>query len=108
MGEKLVTGDDECKDANEPSAYVLRLFISGASPNSTRAVYNIRQVCEKYLPGRYQLDIIDVHQQPVLAREEQVIALPLLVKLSPEPKRRLIGDMSNTAKVLSGLGITIS
>lgn len=85
--------------------YKLRLFITGASTNSTRAVINMKQICETYLKENYELEIIDVHQQPLLAESEEIIALPLLVKKSPGPERRLIGDMSDTAKVLKGLGL---
>jgi circadian clock protein KaiB len=85
--------------------HVLRLLISGAGPKSTRAVNNIRRICETYLRDSYDLEIIDVYQQPLIAVSEEVLALPLLVKLSPEPVRRMIGDMSDTRKVLRGLGI---
>jgi circadian clock protein KaiB len=85
--------------------YKLRLFITGASTNSTRAVINIKAICETYLKQNYELEIVDIHQQPLLAQSEEIIAVPLLVKKSPWPERRLIGDMSNTVKVLRGLGI---
>lgn len=85
--------------------YVLRLFITGASPNSIRAVENIKTICEEHLAGRYELEIIDVHQQPELAEGEDVIALPLMIKKSPLPVRRMIGDMSDTKRVLKGLGL---
>jgi circadian clock protein KaiB len=86
--------------------YVLHLFITGASVNSRRAVANLKGICERYIRGRYSLDVIDIHQQKELAQLEQIIALPLLVKSYPLPRRRLIGDMSDTEKVLKGLGIT--
>jgi len=85
--------------------YVLKLYITGASPNSARAVNNIKSFCEKYLKGRYDLKVIDIYQQPLTAQNEQVIALPLLIKSFPLPKKRLIGNMSDTAKVLKGLGL---
>jgi circadian clock protein KaiB len=88
------------------SEYVLRLFITGTSPNSVRAINNLRDICEQHLKGRYSLEIIDVYQQAALVKEEQIIALPLLIKKSPGPERRLIGDMSETAKVLKGLGLS--
>jgi circadian clock protein KaiB len=93
---------------NEPAHsgdFVLRLFITGTSPNSMRAIKNVRDICEQYLSGRYSLEIIDVYQQAALAKEEEIIALPLLIKKSPAPVRRLIGDMSETSKVLKGLGL---
>ncbi|MFA6247121.1 MAG: circadian clock KaiB family protein [Mucilaginibacter sp.] len=85
--------------------YVLRLFITGASPNSIRAVENIKSICDEYLKDRYQLEIIDIHQQPQLAEGEDVIAVPLMIKKSPYPERRMIGDMSDTQRVLKGLGL---
>ncbi|MBD1367110.1 circadian clock KaiB family protein [Mucilaginibacter sp. ZT4R22] len=89
----------------EASAYILRLFITGASPNSIRAVENINTICEKYLKGNYDLKIIDIHQQPELAQGEDIVALPLLIKKAPGTERRMIGDMSDTNKVLRGLGL---
>jgi circadian clock protein KaiB len=85
--------------------YILKLYITGASPNSTRAINNTKAFCEKYLRNRYQLQIIDVYQQPLIAEKEQIIALPLLIKSAPLPIKRLIGNMSDTDKVLKGLEI---
>lgn len=85
--------------------FSLKLFVTGASPNSARAIANLKSICEKYLKAGYNLEIIDVYQQPLKAQNEQVIALPLLVKSFPLPLKRLIGDMSNTEKVLKGLGL---
>ena len=89
-----------------PSVYQLSLFITGASPNSVRAINNIKSICEEYLSGKYELKIIDVYQLPEVAQREQIIALPTLIKRGPAPERRLVGDMSDTNKVLRGLGIT--
>src|SRR5678809_986553 len=89
---------------NGKVSYILKLFITGASPNSSRAINNIKNICETHLSGNYKLEIVDVYQQPFLAKDEQIIALPMLVKSSPMPFKRLIGDMSDTAKVLKGLG----
>ena len=85
--------------------YMLRLYITGMTPNSKRAVENIKNICEQHLQGRYELEIIDVFQQPTLAEGEQIIAIPTLIKQLPHPLRRLIGDMSNTEKVLLGLDL---
>lgn len=93
------------KNTDTQPKYSLRLFIAGASPNSVKAISNIRTICEKYLNGRYKLEIIDVYQQPQIAKKDQVIALPLLVRSSPLPLKRLIGDMSDTARVLKGLDL---
>lgn len=97
-----ISGNIDGKDAD----FVLRLYITGASPNSLRAVENIQQICKLYLKNNYQLEIIDVYQQASIAEQEQIVALPLLIKVHPLPKRRFIGDMSNTNKVLNGLGIS--
>jgi circadian clock protein KaiB len=92
-------------DPREQAEYVFRLFVTGASPNSARAITNLKEICEAHLQGRYLLEIIDVYQQPALAKEQQIIALPLLIKKFPLPERRMIGDLSNTEKVLKGLGL---
>ena len=86
--------------------YMFRLFVTGILPNSTRAVVNIKAICEKYLRGRYELEIIDIYQQPALTISEQIIAVPVLIKKFPLPEARLIGDLSNTEKVLKGLHLT--
>ena len=90
---------------NKNPEYVLRLFITGASPNSVRAVNNIRSICETYLNGKYSLQIVDVYQQAAIAKEEQIVALPFLIKKLPLPERKFIGDLSDTEKILKGLGI---
>jgi len=85
--------------------YVLRLFVSGMTPRSTRAVQNVRAICEEHLHGRYDLEVIDIYQQPTLARGEQIIAAPTLVKKSPAPLSYIIGDLSSTERVLRGLDL---
>lgn len=85
--------------------YVLRLYVTGASPNSIKAINNIKSICENYLAGKYALEIVDIYQQAEVAKKEQIIALPLLIKKFPLPEKRLIGDMSETEKVLKGLGL---
>ena len=85
--------------------YVLRLYVSGMSPNSLRAVENVRKICAEHLEGRYQLEIIDIYQQPFFAKEGQIVATPTLVKELPEPLRKFIGDMSQTERILVGLDI---
>jgi len=85
--------------------YILKLFVTGILPNSARALVNIKAVCEKYLKGRYELDIIDIYQQPSLAVSEDIIAVPVLIKKLPLPEERLIGDMSDVEKVLKGLDL---
>lgn len=85
--------------------YVFRLFVTGLSPNSAHAVVNIKAICEKYLKGRYELEIIDIYQQPAFAFSEDIIAVPVLIKKFPLPEERMIGDLSDTEKVLKGLHI---
>lgn len=85
--------------------YVLRLYITGMTPASTRAIANIKKICEEHLRGRYELDVIDIFQQPVLAKGEQIIAAPTLIRRLPLPLRKFIGDMSNTEKILLGLDL---
>jgi circadian clock protein KaiB len=85
--------------------YILRLYVAGMTSRSSRAVENVRAFCEKHLEGRYDLQVIDVYQQPTLARSEQLIAAPTLIKKLPLPLRRLIGDMSNEDRILVGLDL---
>jgi circadian clock protein KaiB len=86
-------------------SYELRLYITGTRPQSARAIQNIKELCDRRLKDHYHLKVIDVYQEPEQAIEQQVIAAPTLVKMSPKPMRRLIGDMSDKAKVLSGLDL---
>ena len=83
--------------------YILRLFITGILPNSARAIVNINAICELYLKDRYELEIIDIYQQPSLALAEKIIAIPVLIKKFPLPEARLIGDLSDIGMVLNGL-----
>jgi len=92
-------------DLGERERYILRLYVAGMTPRSARAVENVRVFCEKHLEGRYDLQVIDVYQQPALARSEQLLAAPTLIKKLPLPLRRLIGDMSNEDRVLVGLDL---
>ena len=86
--------------------YRLQLFVAGASVNSVRAITNLKQICEAHLAGQYSLEVVDVYQQKQHAELEQLVALPLLIKRRPLPERRMIGDLSDTARVLGGLGLT--
>jgi circadian clock protein KaiB len=90
---------------NDKQVYILRLYITGMTPNSKRAVENVKKICEEHLAGRYELEIVDIYQQPSLAAGEQIIAAPTLIKKLPFPLKKLIGDMSNTEKVLLGLDL---
>jgi circadian clock protein KaiB len=94
------------KPAKKPSQpYVLRLYVAGLTARSRRAIENITAICEEYLKGRYELEVIDIFKRPVLAREEQIFATPTLVKRLPVPLRRFIGDLSEKEKVLVGLDL---
>jgi circadian clock protein KaiB len=85
--------------------YVLRLYVTGMTPKSTLAIANVQKICEKHLAGRYELEVIDIYQQPKLAKGEQIIATPTLIKKLPLPLRRLIGDMSDTERFLVGIDL---
>ena len=97
--EKLVAGT-----ASE-AHYVLRLYVTGMTPRSTEAFASIKAICEERLQGRYELEVIDIYQHPQLAIDEQIIAVPTLVKKLPAPLRRLVGDLSNVDRVLLGLDL---
>ena len=90
---------------NANACYVLRLYVTGTTPHSTRAMINIRKICEEHLQGRYDLEIVDISQNPTLAEGEQIIAAPTLIKKLPLPLRRFIGDMSKTERILLGLDL---
>ena len=85
--------------------YILRLFVAGMTPNSKKAVENVKNICEEHLEGRYELEIIDIYQQPDFAKEGQIFAAPTLVKELPLPLRKFIGDMSQTERLLVGLDV---
>lgn len=85
--------------------YQLRLFITGSTPRSTRAIDNLRRICAERLDGRYELEIIDVYDRPESTRDLQIVATPTLVKILPEPLRKIIGDLSDEMSVLAGLDI---
>ena len=86
--------------------YSLKLYVSGMSPKSQRAIDNARKICEEHLHGRFDLEIIDIYQQPIFAKEGQIIAAPTLVKELPKPLRKFIGDLSKTDQILAGLNLT--
>jgi circadian clock protein KaiB len=96
---------EEAVASRERERYVLRLYVTGMTPRSTAAVESIRNLCENHLSGRYELEIIDLYQQPILAEGEQIIAAPTLIKKLPLPLRRIIGDMSDSERILVGLDL---
>jgi circadian clock protein KaiB len=85
--------------------YVLTLYVTGATAGSLRAIANIKAICEQYLKGRYQLEVVDAYLRPELLRRDQVVAVPTLIKKLPAPLRLLVGDLSRTEQVLQGLGL---
>lgn len=85
--------------------HALRLYVTGATERSLRAIANVKDVCERYLKGRYDLEVVDIYQQPALASRDQIVAVPTLIKRLPVPVRFLVGDLSQTEHVLRGLGL---
>jgi circadian clock protein KaiB len=102
---KAVSAFEKAAAKRGTERYVLRLYIAGLTPRSTLAIQNIRKICEEHLQGRYDLQVVDIYQQPVLAEGEQIIAAPTLIKQLPLPLRRFIGDMSNTERILVGMDL---
>ncbi|OKH32738.1 hypothetical protein NIES2119_25265 [[Phormidium ambiguum] IAM M-71] len=87
--------------------YCFRLYITGNTPNSVRAVRNIKKIAEKYFPDNYELEVIDVYEKPEQLLSDNIVAIPTLIKDAPLPVKRLVGDLSNTKKVLTSLGISL-
>lgn len=105
MSEPL-SQDDEWSDADmDPGYYHLRLYVAGQTPKSLAAMRNLRRVCEEHLAGRYDIEVVDLLVNPQLAAGDQILAIPTLVRHLPAPLKRIIGDLSNTEKVLVGLDI---
>ncbi len=102
-------GEELEKAAKEASGqtYVLKLYITGMTPRSSKAIMNIRKICEEHLNGRFDLEIVDIYQNPVLAKGEQIIAAPTLIKKLPLPLRKFIGDMSDTERILLGFDLRL-
>ena len=96
------------KKTGDSSGYNLRLYVAGQTPKSIAALSNLRRLCEKYLSGRYRLDVVDVMVDPTLAQRDEIIAIPTLVRYLPEPIKRIIGDLGNSDRVLTRLGIDVS
>ncbi len=108
MAEPPTDASDKFEKALEEAKHtrhLLRLYVAGNTPASARAIVNIREICETHLKGRYQLEVIDIHQQPELAKGKQIIATPTLIKELPPPLRRVIGDLSRKERILIGLDL---
>ena len=93
------------KSADKNQQYVLRLYVAGINPRSSAAIRSITEICEQNLKGRYDLEIVDIYQQPTLAKGEQIIAAPTLIKKLPQPLRRFIGNLADKERVLVGLDL---
>ena len=108
VSKKGETSTEEFEKAaamQEPAKHVLRLYVTGMTTKSIRAIANVRKICNEHLAGSYELEVIDIYQQPKLAAGEQIIATPTLIKKLPLPLRKLIGDMSDTEKFLFGIDL---
>ena len=92
-------------DTLRRAKYIFRLYVTGSSGRSLRAVHNLKKLCEEYLSDDYDLEVIDIYENPAAARDEQIVAAPTLVKQLPQPIRKFVGDLSNTQKILVGLDI---
>jgi circadian clock protein KaiB len=88
-----------------PELYVLKLYVTGATTRSLRAIANIKTVCEEHLKGRYHLEVVDIYRRPELLRADHIVAVPTLIKMLPAPLRLLVGDLSKTEHVLQGLDL---
>ena len=91
--------------SEEPNRWNLRLYVAGQTPRSVTAFRNLKDICEEYLKGQYHIEVIDLMENPTLARGDQILAVPTLVRKLPQPIRKIIGDLSNTERVLVGLDI---
>lgn len=106
--KKTTTSEQELQKAikkTKEEKYILRLYVAGLTPRSTKAITNVKEICEEHLQGRYELEVVDIYQQPHLAQGEQIIAAPTLIKKLPLPLRRLLGDMSDTERFLVGIDL---
>jgi circadian clock protein KaiB len=95
-------------DGRAPQKYILRLYVTGQTPRSVKSIENLKRFCESHLKDRYEMEVIDIYQQPAQASENQVIAAPTLIKKLPLPLRRLVGDFSNQDRMMSGLDLKLA
>lgn len=103
--DRAVRGLEKAALAERPQQYLLRLYVTGTTPASARAIERVSKICEERLQGRYELEVIDIYQKPALAKDEQIIATPTLVRVLPAPLRRFIGDLSKVDGILFGLDL---
>jgi circadian clock protein KaiB len=102
---KLEEFEEALETRKKDGKYILRLFIAGINPKSIKAIENLKGICEEYLDDQYELEIIDIYQQPIFAKEGQIVAAPTLIKELPLPIRRFVGDLSDKEKILLGLDL---
>lgn len=105
MTTPLRASFERAAGAPRADRYILRLYVTGLTPRSSRAITNLKAICDEYLDGRYDLDVVDIYQQPDLAQRNQIIAAPTLIKQLPLPMRRIIGDMSDRDRVIVSLDL---
>jgi len=103
----MPVSDGAARPASAEQAYELRLYVAGQTAKSVLALANLRQICEQHLQGRYTIEVIDLVENPQLAQGDQILALPTLVRRLPEPIKKIIGDLSNTERVLVGLDLRV-
>ena len=103
--DRASRGLEKAALAERPQQYLLRLYVTGTTPASARAIERVSKICEERLQGRYELEVIDIYQKPALAKDEQIIATPTLVRVLPAPLRRFIGDLSKADRILFGLDL---
>jgi KaiB domain. len=96
---------EEALAKTEDGKYVLHLYVAGMGPKSVKAIENIKRICEEHMPGKYQLEVIDIYQYPIFAKNGQIVAAPTLIKELPPPLRKIIGSMSDTERVLVGMDL---
>lgn len=100
-GEQSIPGEID----SDEEIWELRLYVAGQTPNSLKAFANLKKICEEHLAGKYQIEVVDLLENPTLARGDQILAIPTLVRKLPEPVKKIIGDLSNTERVLVGLDL---
>jgi len=99
------TENNEIEPVTDENKWMLRLYVAGQTPKAITAYVNLKKICEEHLQGSYQIEVIDLLVNPTLAKDDQILALPTLVRKLPEPIKKIIGDLSNTERVLVGLDI---
>ena len=100
-----MTNTESDPSTSDQQKWMLRLYVAGQTPKSVSAFANLKMICEEHLHGKYQIEVIDLLVNPALAKDDQILALPTLVRKLPEPVKKIIGDLSNTERVLVGLDI---